>query len=102
MKTRSQITFASLALLIAGSSLLYTTPASIVKAEPTQNVSSSLQTRLNEIGISSSKQCGIHCNLDTRGYLLKLLRVEKLELCRWGSESEHQETNENRFSLSHW
>ncbi|MGG3660419.1 serine hydrolase domain-containing protein, partial [Bacillus pseudomycoides] len=44
MKTRSQITFASLALLIAGSSLLYTTPASIVKAESTQNVSSSLQT----------------------------------------------------------
>lgn len=40
MKTRSQITFASLALLIAGSSLLYTTPNSIVKAEPTQNVSS--------------------------------------------------------------
>ncbi|MDR4915649.1 serine hydrolase domain-containing protein [Bacillus pseudomycoides] len=44
MKTRSQITFASVALLIAGSSLLYTTPTSIVKAEPTQNVSSSLQT----------------------------------------------------------
>lgn len=43
MKTRSQITFASLALLIAGSSLLYTTPTPIVKAEPTQNVSSSLQ-----------------------------------------------------------
>nr|WP_314110310.1 serine hydrolase domain-containing protein [Bacillus pseudomycoides] len=44
MKTRSQITFASLALLIAGSSLLYTTPISIVKAEPTQNVSSSSHT----------------------------------------------------------
>jgi len=44
MKIRSQITCASLALLIAGSSLLYTTPASIVKAESTQNVSSSLQT----------------------------------------------------------
>ncbi|MGM0887583.1 MAG: serine hydrolase domain-containing protein [Bacillota bacterium] len=44
MKTRSQITFASLALLIAGSSLLYTAPTSIVKAEPTQNVSSSSQT----------------------------------------------------------
>ncbi|MGW5956075.1 serine hydrolase domain-containing protein, partial [Bacillus mycoides] len=44
MKTHSQITCASLALLIAGSSLLDTTPASIVKAEPTQNVSSSLQT----------------------------------------------------------
>ncbi|MGG3480678.1 serine hydrolase domain-containing protein [Peribacillus frigoritolerans] len=44
MKTRSKITFASLALLIAGSSLLYTTPTSIVKAEPTKSVSSSLQT----------------------------------------------------------
>ncbi|WP_242243263.1 serine hydrolase [Bacillus cereus group sp. BfR-BA-01309] len=44
MKTRSRITFASLALLIAGSSLLYSTPTSIVKAESTQNVSSSLQT----------------------------------------------------------
>lgn len=44
MKTRSQITFASLALLIAGSSLLYSTPTLIAKAESTQNVSSSLQT----------------------------------------------------------
>ncbi|WP_261300525.1 serine hydrolase domain-containing protein [Paenibacillus andongensis] len=44
MKVRSQITFASLALLISGSSLLYTSPTSIVKAEPTQNESSSLQT----------------------------------------------------------
>ncbi|PEJ88802.1 serine hydrolase domain-containing protein [Bacillus toyonensis] len=44
MKTRSQITFASLALLIAGSALLYTSPTSIVKAAPTQNVSSSSQT----------------------------------------------------------
>ncbi|OPH48443.1 D-alanyl-D-alanine carboxypeptidase [Paenibacillus ferrarius] len=44
MKVSSQITFASLALLITGSSLLYTSPTSIVKAEPTQNESSSLQT----------------------------------------------------------
>ncbi|MGG3647214.1 serine hydrolase domain-containing protein [Bacillus wiedmannii] len=44
MKTHSQITCASLALLIAGSALLYTTPTLIVKAEPTQSVSSSLQT----------------------------------------------------------
>ena len=44
MKTRSQITFASLALLMAGSSLLYTTPVSIVKAESTENVSSSSHT----------------------------------------------------------
>ncbi|MDM5291781.1 serine hydrolase domain-containing protein [Peribacillus simplex] len=44
MKVRSQITFASLAFLITGSSLLYTSPTSIVKAELTQNESSSLQT----------------------------------------------------------
>ncbi|HDR3494354.1 D-alanyl-D-alanine carboxypeptidase [Bacillus wiedmannii] len=44
MKTRSQITCANLALLIAGSSLLYTTQTLIVKAEPTQSVSSSVQT----------------------------------------------------------
>ncbi|MFK4416636.1 hypothetical protein ABH961_005212 [Bacillus sp. RC251] len=44
MKTHSQITCASLSLLIAGSALLYTTPTLIVKAEPTQSVSSSLQT----------------------------------------------------------
>ncbi|MBF7150817.1 serine hydrolase domain-containing protein [Bacillus toyonensis] len=44
MKTRSQITFASLALLVAGGSLFYTTPTSSVKAESIQNVSSSLQT----------------------------------------------------------
>ncbi|MGX5613090.1 serine hydrolase domain-containing protein [Bacillus toyonensis] len=44
MKKRSKITCASLALLIGGSSLLYTTSNSIVKAESTQNVSSSLQT----------------------------------------------------------
>ncbi len=44
MKIRSQITFASLALFITGSSLLYTSPTSFVRAEPTQNVSSSLQT----------------------------------------------------------
>ncbi|WP_035430722.1 serine hydrolase domain-containing protein [Bacillus sp. UNC322MFChir4.1] len=46
MKTRSQITFVSLALLTAGSSLLYTTPTSIVKAEPTENVSSSSHTSI--------------------------------------------------------
>ncbi|TKH84706.1 beta-lactamase family protein, partial [Bacillus cereus] len=41
MKTRSKITCASLSLLIAG---IYITPASIVEAEPKQNVSSSSQT----------------------------------------------------------
>lgn len=46
MKTSSPITCASLALLIAGCSLLYTTPTPFVKAEPTQNVSSSSQTSI--------------------------------------------------------
>ncbi|MCU5584046.1 beta-lactamase family protein [Bacillus toyonensis] len=55
MKTRSQITFASLALLVAGSSLLYTTPTLIVKAEPTQSVSSSVQTS-NQRDRNSVKQ----------------------------------------------
>ncbi|MBO1582738.1 serine hydrolase [Bacillus sp. XF8] len=44
MKKHCQITSTGLVLLMTGSSLLYTTPTSIVKAEPTQNVSSSLQT----------------------------------------------------------
>ncbi|MEQ7052036.1 serine hydrolase domain-containing protein [Paenibacillaceae sp. P-4] len=46
MKTSSPITFASLALLIAGSFLLYTSPTPIVKAEPTLNGSSSSQTSI--------------------------------------------------------
>ncbi|PFF56575.1 D-alanyl-D-alanine carboxypeptidase, partial [Bacillus thuringiensis] len=44
MKKHCQITSTGLVLLITGSSLLYITPTSIVKAEPTQNVSSSSQT----------------------------------------------------------
>ncbi|WP_242277825.1 serine hydrolase [Bacillus cereus group sp. BfR-BA-01446] len=44
MKTRSQIACASLAFLLAGGSLLYTTPTSIAKAESTQNILSLLQT----------------------------------------------------------
>ncbi|MFD0771970.1 serine hydrolase domain-containing protein [Bacillus sp. CGMCC 1.60114] len=48
MKIRNQITFASLALVITGSSLLYTSPTSIVKAELTQNVSSLLHTNTQQ------------------------------------------------------
>ncbi|AMM91693.1 D-alanyl-D-alanine carboxypeptidase [Peribacillus simplex] len=43
MKKHCQITSTGLVLFMTGSSLLNTTPTSIVKAEPTQNVSSSLQ-----------------------------------------------------------
>ncbi|HDR7471251.1 beta-lactamase family protein [Bacillus toyonensis] len=44
MKKHRQITFTGLALLIIGGSLFYTTPTSSVKAELTQNLSSSLPT----------------------------------------------------------
>jgi len=44
MKKHRQITFTGLALLITGGSLFYTIPTSSVKAELTQNLSSSLPT----------------------------------------------------------
>ncbi|KXY42944.1 MULTISPECIES: serine hydrolase domain-containing protein [Bacillus] len=44
MKKHRQITFTGLALLIIGGSLFYTIPTSSVKAELTQNLSSSLPT----------------------------------------------------------
>ncbi|MEC2350071.1 D-alanyl-D-alanine carboxypeptidase, partial [Bacillus toyonensis] len=44
MKKHRQITFTGLTLLITGGSLFYTTPTSSVKAELTQNLSSSLPT----------------------------------------------------------
>ena len=78
MKTCSKITCASLSLLIAGSSLLYITPASIVKAEPTQNVSSSLQTSMQSDRTSVKKAIRDALQLDTREYSLKFLRVVKL------------------------
>ena len=102
MKTCSKITCASLSLLIAGSSLLYITPASIVKAEPTQNVSSSLQTSNQSDRTSVKKAIRDSLQLDTLEYSLKFLRVAKLELCCRDSGSENQEADENRFSLSHW
>ena len=77
MKIRSQITCASLALLIVGSSLLYTTPTSIIKAEPTQNVSSSLQTNTQRDHTSVKQAMRDTLQLGYQGYLLKLLRVEK-------------------------
>ena len=54
--------------------LLYITPTSIVKAEPTQNVSSSLQTSTQNDRTLLRKQCEMNCNLDTREYSLKFLR----------------------------
>jgi D-alanyl-D-alanine carboxypeptidase len=43
MKIYSQLTFAGLALFITGSSLLYSKTTSIIKADSTQNILSSLQ-----------------------------------------------------------
>ena len=97
-----QITSTGLVLLMTGSSLLYTTPTSIVKAEPTQNVSSSLQTSNQSDRTSVKKAMRIHSNLDTLEYSLKFLRVVKLELCCRDSGPENQEADENRVSLSHW
>ena len=74
MKTRSKITCASLALLIAGSSLLYITPTSIVKAEPTQNVSSSLQTSTQNDRTSVKKAMRDELQLGYPEYSLKFLR----------------------------
>ncbi len=84
MKTRSKITCASLALLIGGSSLLYITPTSVVKAEPTQNVSSSLQTSTQSDRTSVKKAMRDELQLDTREYSLKFLRVVKLGVIRLG------------------
>ena len=78
MKTCSKITCASLSLLIAGSSLLYITPASIVKAEPTQNVSSSLQTSMQSDRTSVKKAIRDALQLGYQEYSLKFLRVVKL------------------------
>ena len=77
MKTCSKITCASLSLLIAGSSLLYITPASIVKAEPTQNVSSSLQTSMQSDRTSVKKAIRDALQLGYREYSLTFLRVVK-------------------------
>ena len=77
MKTCSKITCASLSLLIAGSSLLYITPASIVKAEPTQNVSSSLQTSMQSDRTSVKKAIRDALQLGYPEYSLTFLRVVK-------------------------
>ena len=77
MKTSRQITSASLTLLMAGSSLLYTTPSSIVKQSPIKMYLIRYKQILKEIVLPSRKQCGIHYNLDTQGYSPKFQRIEK-------------------------
>ena len=101
MKKHWQITSTGLVLLMTGSSLLYTTPTSIVKAEPTQNVSSSLQTSNQSDRTSVKKAMRDSLNLDTLEYSLKFLRVVKLELCcrDSGPENQKQMKTEFRFRI---
>ncbi|TKI79039.1 beta-lactamase family protein, partial [Bacillus wiedmannii] len=77
MKTRSKITCASLALLIAGSSLLYITPASIVKAETKQNVSSSLHTNTQSDRTSVKKAMRDTLQLGYPGILAQISKGGK-------------------------
>ena len=64
-------------ILITGSSLLYITPTSIVKAEPIQNVSSSLQTNAQYDRTSVKKAIRDALQLGYPEYSLKFLRVVK-------------------------
>ena len=77
MKTSRQITSASLTLLMAGSSLLYTTPSSIVKAEPNQNVSNSLQTNTQRDRTSVKKAMRDTLQLGYPGILAKISKDRK-------------------------
>ncbi|HHB2020179.1 TPA: D-alanyl-D-alanine carboxypeptidase, partial [Bacillus cereus] len=77
MKTRNKITCASLAFLITGSSLLYITPTSIVKAEPIQNVSSSLQTNAQYDRTSVKKAIRDALQLGYPGILAKISKGGK-------------------------
>lgn len=84
MKTRSKITCASLALLIGGSSLLYITPTSVVKAESTQNVSSSLQTSTQSDRTSVKKAMRDELQLGYPGILAKISKGVKLGVIQLG------------------
>ena len=97
-----QITSTGLVLLMTGSSLLYTTPTSIVKAEPTQNVSSSLQTSNQSDRTSVKKAMRDSLQLGYPGILAQISKGGKIELCCRDSGPENQEADENRVSLSHW
>ncbi|TKH12608.1 beta-lactamase family protein, partial [Bacillus wiedmannii] len=77
MQKQFQITFRGLVLLITGSSLLYITPASIVKAESTQNVSSSLQTSTQSDRTSVKKAMRDALQLGYPGILAKISKGGK-------------------------
>ena len=73
-----QITSTGLVLLMTGSSLLYTTPTSIVKAEPTQNVSSSLQTSNQSDRTSVKKAMRDSLQLGYPGILAQISKGGKI------------------------
>ncbi|MEJ9255867.1 serine hydrolase domain-containing protein [Bacillus wiedmannii] len=77
MKKHCQITSTGLVLLMTGSSLLYTTPSSIVKAESDQNVSSSLQTNTQRDRTSVKKAMRDTLQLGYPGILAKVSKDRK-------------------------
>ncbi|AZJ23829.1 D-alanyl-D-alanine carboxypeptidase (plasmid) [Bacillus wiedmannii bv. thuringiensis] len=77
MKKHCQITSTGLVLLMTGSSLLYTTPSSIVKAESDQNVSSSLQTNTQRNRTSVKKAMRDTLQLGYPGILAKVSKDRK-------------------------
>lgn len=77
MKKHCQITSTGLVLLMTGSSLLYTTPSSIVKAESDQNVSSSLQTNTQRDRTSVKKAMRDTLQLGYPGILAKISKDRK-------------------------
>ncbi|WHY30970.1 serine hydrolase domain-containing protein [Bacillus wiedmannii] len=77
MKKHCQITSTGLGLLMTGSSLLYTTPTSIVKAEPTQNVSSSLQISTQQNRTSVKQAMRDTLQLGYPGILAKISKDRK-------------------------
>ena len=102
MKTSRQITSASLTLLMAGSSLLYTTPSSIVKAEPNQNVSNSLQTNTQRDRTSVKKAMRDTLQLGYPGILAKISKDRKTWSYAAGVADLRTKNNESRLSLSYW
>ena len=84
MKKHWQITSTGLVLLMTGSSLLYTTPTSIVKAELTQNVSSSLQTSNQSDRTSVKKAMRDSLQLGYPGILAQISKGGKIGAMRPG------------------
>ncbi|MDF9496535.1 serine hydrolase [Bacillus cereus] len=77
MKKHCQITSTGLVLLMTGSSLLYTAPSSIVKAESDQSVSSLLQTNTQRDCTSVKKAMRDTLQLGYPGILAKISKDRK-------------------------